>query len=161
MRRLTNLRNGQKRRGAAMVEFAIIAPVFLTLVVGLLEAGQALRAANIMAAAVREGGRLAAMDWNDFVPEGFTPNSKVISDVRNFLIASGLPGEDAVIQITSAEGEDEGEEFDLTNTNNNYRLFKISIEIEYEEISTFPSTFMQGQTLTSELTFRAVRSHAG
>jgi hypothetical protein len=85
----------------------------------------------------------------------------VISDVRNFLIASGLPGEDAVIQITSAEGEDEGEEFDLTNTNNNYRLFKISIEIEYEEISTFPSTFMQGQTLTSELTFRAVRSHAG
>jgi hypothetical protein len=144
-----------------MVEFAIIAPVFLTLVVGLLEAGQALRAANIMAAAVREGGRLAAMDWNDFVPEGFTPNSKVISDVRNFLIASGLPGEDAVIQITSAEGEDEGEEFDLTNTNNNYRLFKISIEIEYEEISTFPSTFMQGQTLTSELTFRAVRSHAG
>ncbi len=161
MRRLTNYRTGHERRGAALVEFAIIAPVFLTLVIGLLEAGQALRAANVMAAAVREGGRLAAMDWNDFVPEGFTPNSKVISDVRNFLIASGLPGEAAVIQITSAEGEDEGEEFDLTDTNNNYRLFKISIEIEYEEVSTFPSTFMQGQTLTSELTFRAVRSHAG
>lgn len=144
-----------------MVEFAIIAPVFLTLVIGLLEAGQALRAANVMAAAVREGGRLAAMDWNDFVPEGFTPNDKVISDVRNFLIASGLPGEEAVIQITSAEGEDEGEEFDLTNTSNNYRLFKISIEIEYDEVSTFPSTFMYGQTLTSSLTFRAVRSHAG
>lgn len=144
-----------------MVEFAIICPVFLTLVIGLLEAGQALRAANIMAAAVREGGRLAAMDWNDFVPEGFTPNTKVISDVRNFLTASGLPGADAVISITSAEGADEGDDFDLTNSNNNYRLFKISVQIPYEEISTFPSTFMQGQTLTSELTFRAVRSHAG
>ncbi|MGE3313585.1 MAG: TadE/TadG family type IV pilus assembly protein [Planctomycetaceae bacterium] len=161
MQRLTKQQTNRSRRGAAMVEFAIIAPVFLTLVIGLLEAGQALRAANVMAAAVREGGRLAAMDWNDFVPEGFTPNDKVISDVRNFLIASGLPGEEAVIQITSAEGEDEGEEFDLTNTSNNYRLFKISIEIEYDEVSTFPSTFMYGQTLTSSLTFRAVRSHAG
>lgn len=149
------------RRGAALVEFAIVCPVFLTLVIGLLEAGQALRAANTMAAAVREGGRLAAMDWNDFVPEGFTPNSKVISDVRNFLTASGLPGSEAVIQITSAEGNDMGEEFDLTDPSNNYRLFKISIEIAYEEISTFPSTFMHGQTLTSELTFRAVRSHGG
>lgn len=154
-------RTTEKRRGAAMVEFAIICPVFLTLVIGLLEAGQALRAANIMAAAVREGGRLAAMDWNDFVPEGFTPNTKVISDVRNFLTASGLPGADATISITSAEGDDEGDDFDLTNTNNNYRLFKISVQIPYGEISTFPSTFMQGQTLTSELTFRAVRSHAG
>jgi len=149
------------RSGAAMVEFAVVAPVFLTLVIGLLEAGQALKAANIMASAVREGGRLAAMDWNGFVPEGFTPNEKVILDVRNFLKASGLPGDAATIQITSAEGQDEGDEFVLTDPNNTYRLFKISISIEYSAISTFPSTFMNGQTLTSELTFRAVRSHAG
>src|SRR5262245_10305051 len=75
----------QNRRGAAMMEFAIVAPLFLTLVLGILEAGQALHASNVMAAAVREGGRLAAMDWNDFLPEGFTPNTKVIADTRNFL----------------------------------------------------------------------------
>jgi len=144
-----------------MVEFAVVAPVFLTLVIGLLEAGQALKAANIMASAVREGGRLAAMDWNGFVPEGFTPNEKVILDVRNFLKASGLPGDNAIIEITSAEGDDEGDEFVLTDPSNTYRLFKISISIDYADISTFPSTFMNGQTLTSELTFRAVRSHAG
>jgi hypothetical protein len=144
-----------------MVEFAIVAPVLLTLVIGLLEAGQALKAANIMAAAVREGGRLAAMDWNGFVPEGWTPNQKVITDVRNFLNASGLPGDSATIELVSAEGDDAGEEFDLTDSDNTYRLFKITIQIPYEDISTFPSTFMQGQTLTSELTFRAVRSHAG
>jgi hypothetical protein len=133
----------------------------LSLVVGLLEIGQALRSANIMASAVREGGRLAAMDWNDFVPEGWTPNQKVISDVRNFLKAAGLPGDSATIEIVSAEDGDAGESFDLTDPNNTYRLFRISIQIPYDDISTFPSTFMHGQTLTSQLTFRAVRSHGG
>ena len=161
MRQHSTSQSQHPRRGAAIVEFAIIAPVFLTLVIGLMEAGQALRAANIMAAAVREGGRLAAMDWNGFVPEGWTPNEKVISDVRNFLNASGLPGNTATILLVSAEGADAGEEFVLTDPGNTYRLFRVSVQIPYADISTFPSTFMAGQTLTSELTFRAVRSHAG
>jgi Flp pilus assembly protein TadG len=161
MRAHRNEFHPHRRRGAALVEFAILAPVLLSLVIGLLEIGQALKAANIMASAVREGGRLAAMDWNGFVPEGWTPNEKVISDVRNFLNAAGLPGDSATIEITSAEGGDAGEEFVLTDPSNTYRLFTISIAIPYEEVSTFPSTFMQGQTLTSALTFRAVRSHGG
>lgn len=144
-----------------MVECAIVATFLLTLVIGLLEANQGLRAANTMASAVREGGRLAAMDWNGFVPEGWTPNQKVISDVRNLLKAGGLPGDAATIELVSAEGTDSGDEFILTDPDNTYRLFKISISIPYEEISTFPSTFMQGQTLTAALTFRAVRSHGG
>lgn len=161
MRQCRQIHGDHRRSGAALVEFAIVAPVMLTLVIGLLETGQALRAANNMAAAVREGGRLAAMDWNGFVPEGWTPNEKVISDVRNFLNAAGLPGESATIEIVSAEEGDAGEDFILTDPNNTYRLFTISIRIPYDDISTFPSTFMHGQTLTAALTFRAVRSHSG
>lgn len=149
------------RRGAAAVEFAVVVPLFLTLVIGVLEAGQALHASNILAAAVREGGRLAAMDWNGFVPEGYTPSTKVIADTRNLLTAAGLPGDEAVITITSAEGSDAGDPFDLSDPDNTHRLFKIRIELPYEDVSSFPSTFMYGHTITAELTFRAVRCHAG
>jgi hypothetical protein len=155
------IQNIHNRRGTAVMEFAVVVPLFLTLVIGVLESGQALHASNVMAAAVREGGRLAAMDWNGFVPEGFTPNTKVIADTRNLLTAAGLPGDQATITITSAEGSDAGQSFDLADSDNTYRLFTLRIEIPYAEISTFPSTFMHGHTITSELTFRAVRSHAG
>jgi hypothetical protein len=161
MRQRRHAHSQHRRSGAALVEFALLLPLLLSLVIGLLEIGQALKSANIMASAVREGGRLAAMDWNDFVPEGWTPNQKVISDVRNLLDAAGLPGECATIELVSAEESDAGEEFDLTDPDNTYRLFRISIRIPYDDISSFPSTIMHGQTLTASLTFRAVRSHGG
>jgi hypothetical protein len=140
-----------------MVEFAVLAPLFLTLSLGVIEAGQALEASNIMAAAVREGGRLACMDYDGIVGSGQTPNQKVIADVRNFLLASKLPGNDATIRIVSAEGADSGQTFDLSVPANQYRLFKIDVSIPYSEISVFPVTFMQGQTITASLIFRCGR----
>ena len=106
-------RQQQSRRGAALVEFAIIAPVFLTLVLGTIELGNALRVSNTLSAAVRQGGRLSAMDWEGIVPTGTTANQKVTDDIRNFITAAGLPGNQVTITITSAEGIDQGQPFDL------------------------------------------------
>src|SRR5689334_21345201 len=94
------------RRGAALVEFAIILPVFLSLMLGVLEIGKALEVSNLMSSAVREGGRLAAMEWEDFIASGTTPNQKVIGDIKNFLVASGVPAASITVTITSAEGSD-------------------------------------------------------
>lgn len=157
MRRTTAQERHTRRRGAAVVEFAIIAPVFLILVLGTIEAGQALRISNLMAAAVREGGRLAAMDWEEVVPDGQTANQKVMDDIRNFLVASGLPGDDIELSITSAEGADEGQNFDLADPDNQYRLFRIDASIPYDSVATFPSTFMGGQEITASLVFRSGR----
>lgn len=158
MQRIPNAQQNQsKRRGAAMVEFAVIAPVFLALILGTVELGTALKVSNEMAAAIRGGGRLASMDWEGIVPDGVTTNDKVIDDVSHFLAAAGIPADDVTLTITSAEGEDEGESFDLADPDNRLRLFKITAEVPYSAISLYPSHFMAGQSIKASIVFRAGR----
>ena len=66
-----------------MVEFAFVAPVFLLLIIGTIEMGNALEASTQLSSALREGGRLAGMDWEGLISENETPNQKVIRDIKN------------------------------------------------------------------------------
>jgi hypothetical protein len=160
MRRLyprQHARHTDRRRGAALVEFAILSPLFLTLTLGIIEGGEALETSNIMSSAVREGGRLASMDWEGMIPQGMTTNEKVIQDIRNFMSAAGLPADEVTIEITSAEDEDFGSPFDLSATSNRLRLFQITASVPYDSISTFPVNFMEGHTITAKLSLRAGR----
>jgi Flp pilus assembly protein TadG len=53
--------NALKRRGAAAVEFAIVAPVFLLLLVGMIEVGRAVMVQQVLINAARVGARQAVM----------------------------------------------------------------------------------------------------
>jgi Flp pilus assembly protein TadG len=52
----------RKRRGAAAVEFAIVAPVFFLLVFGMIEFGRMVMVQQILTNASREGARKAVLD---------------------------------------------------------------------------------------------------
>jgi Flp pilus assembly protein TadG len=145
------------RRGTATVEFAVIAPIFLLLVLGTWEMGTAVRASNNLTAAVREGGRLASMDFTGSLAVNQTANQKVEQDIRAFLNASGLPGSQATITITFAEGSSAGTTFDLGNTDNYLSLFRIKATIPFSAVSLFPNKIMQGTTLKAELVTRRGR----
>ena len=61
-RRCTALRTTRAAaRGQAMLEFAIVAVLFATLLAGILEFGRVWSAANVLNAAARDGARLAAV----------------------------------------------------------------------------------------------------
>jgi hypothetical protein len=49
-------------RGQALVEFALVAPLFVLMLVGLFDIGRAVYAFNTVNNAAREGGRLAIVD---------------------------------------------------------------------------------------------------
>jgi Flp pilus assembly protein TadG len=55
-------RSCRKRRGAAAVEFAIIAPLFFLLVFGMIEFGRMVMVQQILTNASREGARKAVLD---------------------------------------------------------------------------------------------------
>jgi Flp pilus assembly protein TadG len=55
-------RSCRKRRGAAAVEFAIVAPVFFLLVFGMIEFGRMVMVQQILTNASREGARTAVLD---------------------------------------------------------------------------------------------------
>jgi Flp pilus assembly protein TadG len=147
----------EPRSGVAATEFAIVLPLFLTLVLGVLEIGRSLETSTTMYAALREAGRLAGQDYQPLLPSGTTINEKVEQDIRNFLTASGLDGDDFDITIEHADGGSAGSTFDLSDADNQLQLFKLTAEVEYSEISIFPFEFMAGQTLRSSLVFRLGR----
>jgi Flp pilus assembly protein TadG len=70
----------QRRRGAAAVEFAVIAPLFLLLLAGIMEFGQAFRIQHSLSTAARHGARAATIP-------GAT-NSLVTQKVRAHCVAT-------------------------------------------------------------------------
>ena len=148
-------RQKQNRKGVAAVECAMMLPIMMVLVLGLIEMGTALRASTIMQSSVREAGRLASMDWRYVVEDGETPNLKVEQDIRNFVTASGLPGEDLVVSIEHAEGDSAGTKFDISDSDNQLKLILIEITLPYSSISLFPTQYMGGRNLRAGLVSRA------
>src|SRR5688572_20915708 len=52
----------KKRRGASVVEFAVVAPVFFLLVFGMIEYGRLVMVQQVLTNATREGARRAVLD---------------------------------------------------------------------------------------------------
>ena len=75
-------------RGAAIVEFAIIVPLLLILVLGIVDFGRLMAVSGGLAAAVREGARYAATSAN---PSDPTQQSNIKSRVINEFQAFGGP----------------------------------------------------------------------
>jgi Flp pilus assembly protein TadG len=72
------------RRGQAVVEFALILPLFLLLVFGALEFGRAYYDLHLLITAAREGGREASLPG--------TTEADVQATVDSFLTGAGLAG---------------------------------------------------------------------
>ena len=83
-------------RAAALVEFAIVLPILLLLVFGVVDFGRALYTANNLTSAVREGARLASAQIS---PDPTVAGSKaaVQTAVTNYVVAfGGNPGNPTV-----------------------------------------------------------------
>lgn len=138
------------RKGVAAVEFALIAPVFLALILGMVAVRRAVHTSTVMDAALAQAGRLASMDADLNLPSGTTLNDKIILDIRNFLRASGIENDDTNLTVTITRADDaegvpldpmpnppsSGDNFDLSDPDNRNRLFRIGIEIPDGATST-------------------------
>ena len=81
----------QRRSGVAAVEFVVVLPLIVLLLVGLWEAGRLIEVSQIMNNAAREGARQAAT--------GQKTVAQVQQAVINYLQAAGLPTANAVVQV--------------------------------------------------------------
>lgn len=149
-----SLRKGN-RKAAAMMECAVTLPVLMVLVLGILEIGSALRASTILQSACRESGRLTAMDWRYIVHDNQTPNEKVAQDLKNFVTAAGLRGNDSTVTITHADGASVGQIFDLEDPDNDLQFVRLQVTLPYSSVSIFPLTYLAGKTLKASIVMRA------
>lgn len=135
-------RRSKARRGSATVEFAVMLPVFIALVMTAAQTSFSVDTAHSLYASIRQGGRLASMESDDLLLPGQTLNQKIIQDIRNQLIAEGLPGDQMTITITEA---DSNAEFDLSDADNDLGLFRIKVSVPFSamnSVGAFPTAGM-------------------
>ena len=88
------------RRGASAVEFAVIAPVFLLLVFGMIEYGRMVMVQQVITNASREGARRAVLT-------GAT-NAEVINTVVTYCTQASVPVNGSDVTVTPTNPADAG-----------------------------------------------------
>jgi Flp pilus assembly protein TadG len=90
-------------RGVAVVEFALVAPLLLILVFGIIDLGRAYSTLNQLAASAREGARLAAVLPN---PSSSSAEAQIRQTVKQFSLRqlAGPPVRDDQIAVIFDKG---------------------------------------------------------
>jgi Flp pilus assembly protein TadG len=125
------------RRGAAVVEFAVIAPLFFMMVFGIIEFGRALMVQQILTNASREGARRA-------IVEGATA-SEVKELVSDYLSNASVSGSTTQVSPQSLQAVGMGDKVTVT------------VSVPYASVAWMPSWFLGNNTLTASTTMRGER----
>jgi Flp pilus assembly protein TadG len=147
---------GGDRRGAAAVEFAVVAPILVTIMMGLIQSGRGYEAKNLLEGAAREGARFACMDRSKFASNGQSTNAKVANDVKNFLSTNGISKSDVTVSIKDADHPTA--DFNLDDPNNDLKLFQVNVSVKYSAVSFTTVSASKDYTLTASVVFRNARA---
>ncbi len=134
MRRPGGAKRGEKRRGVAAVEFAIVAPVFFLLIIGIVEIGRAMMVQQVLINASRVGARRA-------ITLSSTEQA-VIDAVEEYAAGVGVDGVSVAVSpnpATAAAGAS----------------ITVDVDIDYNEVSWLPAPwFMGGKQLAASSVMR-------
>lgn len=130
------------RRGAALVEMAIVLPIFVTLLLGMIEFGRALMVGQLVTNAAREGARAAIVDGST--------NSSVTTDVKNFLTSTtGVAAGDVTVNITVA-----GLANGSVATAAAKDMVTVEVLIPFSKVSYLPATYLTNANLQGKASMR-------
>jgi len=125
----------RNRRAAAAVEFAIVAPVFLLMVFGMIEYGRMVMVYQVITNASREGARVAVLD-------GATTSS-VTTATTSYLTAAMITGATITVAPNPPANAQYGDPVTVT------------VSIPFSQVSWLPSPMYLGShTLTSATVMR-------
>jgi Flp pilus assembly protein TadG len=94
---MSRARAAGRRRGAAAVEFALVLPVLLAILTGILEYGWLFLQQSNLSAAVREGARVGSMTM-----QADGPGAAAETRIRAAMTALNLPGAAATVTTSQA-----------------------------------------------------------
>lgn len=137
-RRSPSRRARRNRRGAAVVEFAIVAPLFILLLFGMIEFGRMIMVQQVLTNASREGARRAII-------EGST-QTEVETQVNNYLAGTTVSGATVTVEPTN-----------LTNLGFGDPV-TVSVSVPFNAVSWIPSSmYLEDATLGASTVMQAER----
>ncbi len=134
-------RIGRRRAGVAMLELAIVLPIFLLLLLGIIEMGRVMMLNQITTNSAREGARLA-------VVPGAT-QARVLAAVNSYLDAGGVSAIRRVVSVRNSSGSEVSVEQIPSKT-----PVTILVQVPYSNNTWGITTIMGGRTLNSRSTMR-------
>jgi len=135
------------RRGAALVEMALVLPIFFAVVLGIVEFGRAMMVSQMVTNAAREATRLGIIDGST--------NSSVETWVESFLADStNVSANDVTVTITvvAAAGND-----DPNNQVGNAQardLVTVNVSVPFDKVSYVPGSYLNGKNLSAQSSMR-------
>ena len=136
-----------RRRGTAVVELALVLPIFFAVVLGIIEFGRAMMVGQLVTNAAREASRMAILNGSS--------NAQVEQWIEDFLssavnIDSG--DIDITITVTPAPGNpNPGNEVGNAMARD---LCTIRVEVPVEEVSFLPTKYLTGRNLIGQSAMR-------
>ncbi len=127
----------KQRRGAAAVEFAVVAPVFFLLVFGMIEYGRMVMVQQIIVNAAREGCRAAVLDGS------------TTSGVKSTTITAMASGNITITtsNVTVSPDPPSNAEFGDPVT--------VTVTVPFNQVSWLPSPmYLGGKSMTASTTMR-------
>ena len=121
------------RKGAAAVEFAIIAPLLFTIIFGIIEFGLLFFDKQVITNASREGARYGIL-WNPTRPTDAEIKARVAVYTANNLVTFGTPGSPTT--TISRSGNDPGDAITVTVTYNYNFLLLPNFVTSLSDITT-------------------------
>jgi Flp pilus assembly protein TadG len=136
-------RSSLVRRGVAAVEMAFVAPIFVTLTLGMIELGRGIMVGQLMTNAAREAARMAIIDGST--------NSSVSNAAKSFMqSAAGIAADDLSVTITTSTS---GGGNNVANANPQ-DLITINLSLPYSKVSWIPPKYLAGKDITSMAAMR-------
>jgi Flp pilus assembly protein TadG len=125
----------RNRRGTAAVEFAVVAPVFLLFVFGMIEYGRMVMVYQVLTNASREGARVAVLD-------GATTAS-VTAQINAYMTSASITGWTVTVTPDPPENAEYGDPVTVT------------VSIPFSQVSWLPSPmYLGGKTLQAATVMR-------
>jgi Flp pilus assembly protein TadG len=123
------------RRGAAAVEFALVAPVLMLLVFGMIEFGRLVMVQQVLTNASREGARVGILDDST--------TADVAASVSSFLTSSNISG--ATITVSPDPPSSAGYGDAVT----------VTVTVPFNQVSWLPSPmYLNGATMSASTSMR-------
>jgi Flp pilus assembly protein TadG len=122
-------KTNRDRKGAAVVEFAVVSPVLIMFLLGMIECGRMIMVQQALTTAVREGARTAIIEGNTAVTAK--------DAVRSFLAGTGITG--AKVSVTPGNPELLAHGQPIT----------VSVAVPFAAVSWLPSPFLFGDAILS------------
>ena len=128
----------RRRKGAAVVEFAIVAPFLFLIIFGIIEFGRLFMVQQILTNASREGARRAILESST--------EAEVKTLVNDYLTSTSVSGATVTVTPTNLGSLGMGD------------AVTVSISVPYEDVSWVSSPWLLGgRTLSAQSIMRAER----